>query len=196
MKVLEQVKKFIIPTAKEQEKMKELAEYSLQLVKEQATKFPNVVGVEIGGSYAKGTWLQGKVDLDIFVKLEEDTDEKTFESVGKEIGFGALKKFKPYVRYSDHPYVEADIKGTPVNVVPCYDVQAGQWKSAADRSAFHVELVKTRLSEAQKLEVRLLKKFMKGVGVYGAEIEKEGFSGYRSEEHTSELQSRGHLVCR
>ena len=81
MKVLEQVKKFTIPTAKEQEKMKELAEYSLKLVKEQATKFPNVVGVEIGGSYAKGTWLQGKVDLDLFVKLEEDTDEKTFESV-------------------------------------------------------------------------------------------------------------------
>ncbi|HET6457678.1 MAG TPA: nucleotidyltransferase domain-containing protein, partial [Nitrosopumilaceae archaeon] len=73
MKVLDQVKKFTIPTTKEQESMRELAEYSLQLVKEQAAKFPNVVGVEIGGSYAKGTWLQGEVDLDIFIKLKNDT---------------------------------------------------------------------------------------------------------------------------
>ena len=181
MKVLDQVKKFTIPTAKEQEKMKELAEYSLQLVKEQAAKFPNVVGVEIGGSYAKGTWLQGKVDLDIFVKLKNDTDEKTFESVGKEIGFGALKKFKPYVRYSDHPYVEANVKGTLVNVVPSYDVQAGQWKSAADRSSFHTKFILQSLDQTKKDEVRLLKKFLTAMDIYGAEIAKEGFGGYVAE---------------
>ena len=181
MKVLDQVKKFTIPTAKEQEKMKELAEYSLQLVKEQATKFPNVVGVEIGGSYAKGTWLQGKVDLDIFIKLKNDTDEKTFESIGKKIGFDALKKFKPYVRYSDHPYVEASVKGTLVNVVPCYDVEAGQWKSAADRSSFHTKFILQSLDQTKKDEVRLLKKFLTAMDIYGAEIAKEGFGGYVAE---------------
>jgi len=181
MKVLDQVKKFTIPTAKEQETMKELAEYSLQLVKEQSTKFPNVVGVEIGGSYAKGTWLQGEVDLDIFVKLKKDTDEKTFESVGKKIGFDALKKFKPYVRYSDHPYVEASVKGTLVNVVPCYDVEAGQWKSAADRSSFHTKFILQSLDQTKKDEVRLLKKFLTAMDVYGAEIAKEGFGGYVAE---------------
>jgi tRNA nucleotidyltransferase (CCA-adding enzyme) len=181
MKVLDQVKKFTIPTAKEQEAMKELAEYSLQLVKEQAAKFPNVVGVEIGGSYAKGTWLQGEVDLDIFVKLKKDTDEKTFESVGKKIGFDALKKFKPYVRYSDHPYVEASVKGTLVNVVPCYDVEAGQWKSAADRSSFHTKFILQSLDQTKKDEVRLLKKFLTAMDIYGAEIAKEGFGGYVAE---------------
>jgi tRNA nucleotidyltransferase (CCA-adding enzyme) len=181
MKVLDQVKKFTVPTAKEQETMKELAEYSLQLVKEQATKFPDVIGVEIGGSYAKGTWLQGEVDLDIFVKLKKDTDEKTFESVGKKIGFDALKKFKPYVRYSDHPYVEASVKGTLVNVVPCYDVEAGQWKSAADRSSFHTKFILESLDQAKKDEVRLLKKFLTAMDIYGAEIAKEGFGGYVAE---------------
>jgi tRNA nucleotidyltransferase (CCA-adding enzyme) len=181
MKVLDQVKKFTIPTAKEQEKMKELAEYSLQLVKEQAAKFSNVVGVEVGGSYAKGTWLQGKVDLDIFIKLTNDTDEKTFESTGRKIGFDALKKFKPYVRYSDHPYVEANVKGTLVNVVPCYDVQAGQWKSAADRSSFHTKFILESLDQVKKDEVRLLKKFLTAMEIYGAEIAKEGFGGYVAE---------------
>jgi len=181
MKILDQVKKFTIPTAKEQDTMKRLAELSLQLVKEQATKFPDVVGVELGGSYAKGTWLQGEVDLDIFVKLRKETDEKTFESVGKKIGFDALKKFKPYVRYSDHPYVEASVKGTLVNVVPCYDVEAGQWKSAADRSSFHTKFILESLDQAKKDEVRILKKFLTAMGIYGAEIAKEGFGGYVAE---------------
>jgi len=181
MKVLDQAKKFTMPTPREQETMKRLAEYSLQLVKEQAAKFPDVVGVELGGSYAKGTWLQGDVDLDIFIKLKNETNEKTFESMGKKIGFDALKKFKPYVRYSDHPYVEASVKGTLVNVVPCYDVEAGQWRSAADRSSFHTKFILESLDQTKKDEVRLLKKFLTAMGIYGAEIAKEGFGGYVAE---------------
>ena len=50
-----------------------------------------------------------------------------------------MKKYSPYVRYSEHPYVEAKIKNTKINVVPFYDVKIGEWKSAADRSPFHQE---------------------------------------------------------
>ena len=181
MKVLDQAKKISIPTEKEQEKIKKISESALQLVKEQSAKYPEVIGVELGGSYAKGTWLSGEVDLDIFVKLKKDTDEKRFEVVGKEIGFNSLRKFKPYVRYSEHPYVEAIIDDTRVNVVPCYDVEAGQWKSAADRSSFHTKYILQSLDQSKKDDVRLLKKFLIGIGIYGAEIAKEGFGGYVAE---------------
>jgi tRNA nucleotidyltransferase (CCA-adding enzyme) len=181
MKVLDQAKKLAIPTEKEQEKIKKIADDSLRLVKEQATKFSEVTGVEIGGSYAKGTWLSGEVDLDIFVKLKKETDEKTFETIGKKIGFDSLKKYKPYVRYSEHPYVEAEIDKTRVNVVPCYDVEVGQWKSAADRSSFHTRHILQSFDQSKKDEVRLLKKFLIGTGIYGAEIAKEGFGGYVAE---------------
>ena len=181
MKVLDQARKISIPTEKEQEKVKKISELVLQLVKEQSAKFPQVIGVELGGSYAKGTWLSGEVDLDIFVKLKKETDETTFESVGKTIGFDSLKKFKPYVRYSEHPYVEAEIENTRVNVVPCYDVEPGNWKSAADRSSFHTKFILESLDQSKKDEVRLLKKFLMGVGIYGAEIAKEGFGGYVAE---------------
>jgi tRNA nucleotidyltransferase (CCA-adding enzyme) len=181
MKVLEQARKISIPTEKEQEKIKKISEIALQLVKQHAEKFSEVIGVEIGGSYAKGTWLSGEVDLDIFVKLKKDTDEKTFESVGKTIGFASLKKFKPYVRYSEHPYVEAEIEHTRVNVVPCYDVEVGNWKSAADRSSFHTKFILQSFDQTKKDEVRLLKKFLIGIGIYGAEIAKEGFGGYVAE---------------
>ena len=181
MKVLDQAKKISIPTEREKEKIKKISESALQLVKEQAAKYPEVIGVELGGSYAKGTWLSGEVDLDIFVKLKKDTDEKRFEVVGKEIGFNSLRKFKPYVRYSEHPYVEAIIDDTRVNVVPCYDVEARQWKSAADRSSFHTKYILQSLDQSKKDEVRLLKKFLIGIGIYGAEIAKEGFGGYVAE---------------
>lgn len=181
MKILDQARKISVPTEKEQEKTKKISQLALDLVKEQAARFSEVVGVEIGGSYAKGTWLSGEVDLDIFVKLKKDTDEKTFESIGKSIGFDALKKFKPYVRYSEHPYVEAEIESTRVNVVPCYDVERGDWKSAADRSSFHTKYILESLDQPKKDEVRLLKKFLIGIGIYGAEIAKEGFGGYVAE---------------
>ncbi|MEX1997004.1 MAG: nucleotidyltransferase domain-containing protein, partial [Nitrosopumilaceae archaeon] len=181
MKVLDQARKNSIPTEKEQEKIKKISEFALQLVKEQAAKHPEVIGAELGGSYAKGTWLSGEVDLDIFVKLKRDTDEKKFEIVGKEIGFNSLRKFRPYVRYSEHPYVEAIIEGTRVNVVPCYDVEVGQWKSAADRSSFHTKYILQSFDRSKKDEVRLLKKFLIGIGIYGAEIAKEGFGGYVAE---------------
>lgn len=179
--VLEQARKLSVPTRQEVEKKKELAEFLLKKVRDEAAKHPQVVSVELGGSYAKGTWLRNKMDFDIFVKLKTDTDEKAFEEIGKKIGFDSMKKFKPFVRYSEHPYVEAEIEDTKVNVVPCYNVEKGQWKSAADRSSYHTKFILETFDDVKKNEVRLLKKFLKGVGIYGAEIAKESFGGYVAE---------------
>ncbi|MDE1763051.1 MAG: CCA tRNA nucleotidyltransferase [Thaumarchaeota archaeon] len=180
-RVLEQARKISIPTRQEEEKTRDLADFLLKQVNSEAAKHSQVVTVELGGSYAKGTWLRGQMDFDIFVKLKNDTGEKKFEEIGKKIGFGSMRKFNPHVRYSEHPYVEAEIKGTRVNVVPCYNVEKGQWKSAADRSSFHTKFILETFDDAKKNEVRLLKKFLKGVGIYGAEIAREGFGGYVAE---------------
>ena len=47
------------------------------------TKIKDVV---LGGSYAKGTWLKGDVDIDIFVKMNSSMKEEEFELLGKQIG--------------------------------------------------------------------------------------------------------------
>ncbi|MDE1839384.1 MAG: CCA tRNA nucleotidyltransferase, partial [Thaumarchaeota archaeon] len=179
--VLEQARKISIPTRQEEEKIGTLAENLLNLVKKEIVKYPEITSVELGGSYAKGTWLKDNLDLDIFVKMKKEIDEKRFEEIGRKIGFESMKKFHPYVRYSEHPYVEAVVQDTKVNVVPCYDVEKGQWKSAADRSSFHTKFILEKLDTERKNEVRLLKKFLVGVGIYGAEIAIEGFGGYVSE---------------
>ena len=68
-----------------------------------------------------------------------------------------------------------------INVVPFYDVKSGEWKSSADRSPFHTKFMKKSLTPKMRNEVRILKTFLKSNGIYGAEIAKQGFSGYVSE---------------
>ncbi|QLH09821.1 CCA tRNA nucleotidyltransferase [Candidatus Nitrosotenuis sp. DW1] len=181
MKILKQVEKIVIPNAKLQEHKKSIVDNVLDLVQKQITKYPQVTGIEVGGSYAKGTWLPEKADIDVFIKFQTSVSEKDFANLGKKIGFDALKNFKPYIRYAEHPFVEAKIKDTKVNLVPCYDVEEGKWKSSADRSTFHTKFMKKSLSESMKNEVRVLKRFLMNNDIYGAEIARQGFSGYVAE---------------
>ena len=178
--VIEKARKLSTPTKKQEEKMRKIAEHVMELVKHEVVKYPEIISVELGGSYAKGTWLE-KADFDIFVKIKKETDEKQFEKIGIDVGKSALKKYKPFTRFSDHPYVEARVDDIRVNIVPCYDVEQGQWKSAADRSSFHTRFILETMDVQKKNEVRLLKRFLKGTGIYGAEIAVEGFGGYVSE---------------
>ena len=144
-------------------------------------KYSFVKEVVFGGSFAKGTWLKNETDVDIFMKFSTHIDLEDFENYGKEIGLQSLKDFSPYLRYADHPYVEAYVETVKINVVPCYDVPYGRWRSAADRSPFHTTYVNNTLDDHKKNQVRLLKKFFRSLRIYGAEISKKGFSGYVSE---------------
>lgn len=140
-----------------------------------------ILKVIVGGSFAKGTWLENDTDIDFFVMIEPTVERNEFEELGKSVGFHALKKYSPYLRYSEHPYVEGKVNGIRINVVPCYKVQVNKWKSAADRSPFHTIFMETKLNEFLKSEVRVLKKFLKSIGIYGSQISVSGFSGYVTE---------------
>jgi len=179
--ILNYAKKETTPAKKLQQKKQRIVKKAYDLVRQCIEKHSQVVGFELGGSYAKGTWLPEKADIDIFVKFNKKTPEKNFRNIGTEIGFQSLKKYKPYTRYAEHPFVEAIIDGTRINIVPCYDVNKGEWQSATDRSIYHTKFMSQKLSDSMKGEVRILKKFFLHIGVYGAEIAKEGFSGYVSE---------------
>ena len=176
--ILKKAKEIAIPNDKQRKKVDKIANQVFSLVSNEAEKQKSVVSVHFGGSYAKETWTRGKIDIDIFVKFKKTTTEKNFEKIGRKIGFDSLKKFKQYVRYSEHPFVEANIDDVGVNVVPCYDVKKGEWKSAADRSTFHTEFMSEKLTGLMKDDIRVLKCFLEKNSMYGAEIAKQGFSGY------------------
>lgn len=178
--VLARAEALVQPSLTEEERITSLAKRLLSKTRKAARRFPETRGVILGGSFAKGTWLAAHVDLDIFVKFDPSTTEENFERIGLEVGSIATRGYPRGKKFAQHPYTEATVEGVRVNVVPCYDVGKGMWKSAADRSPFHVEVVE-KISQKSKTQVRLLKTFMNAVGVYGAEIQKEGFSGYVAE---------------
>jgi tRNA nucleotidyltransferase (CCA-adding enzyme) len=169
------------PSRSEERKIATVAQEAKALVDSYVSRLDDVVDVVFGGSFAKGTWLPGHADIDIFVKIKPSVGIDKFERMGRDIGSEALKNFGPKLRYSDHPYVEVIVKKIRVNVVPCYDVEQGKWQSAADRSPFHTQYISNHFDDEKRKQARLLKKFFKSVGIYGAEISTEGFSGYVSE---------------
>ena len=152
--IISKIAKTTVPSNIIQKSKKEIADKVYKLVEKEIQKYSEVVELEFGGSYAKDTWLSKNADIDIFIKFKKSTSEEKLESISKKIGFESLKKYSPYVRYSQHPYVEAKIKDTKINVVPCYDVKSGEWKSAADRSPFHTKFMKKSLTLKMKNEVR------------------------------------------
>jgi len=170
----------VVPDEREVVNARGLADYVLGKVGVASKGFPEIREVILGGSFAKETWLTKGADIDIFLKIDPHVSESRFEKIGLEVGSSALKGYPLGKKYAQHPYTEATVRGVKVNVVPCYDVRKGEWKSAADRSPFHVEVVRG-MSQEQKIQVRLLKRFMIAAGVYGAEIETQGFSGYLAE---------------
>jgi tRNA nucleotidyltransferase (CCA-adding enzyme) len=179
--VMSKVLSLCEPTHGEETRINKVAQEAKAHVERYIAEMDDVVEVVFGGSYAKGTWLPHHADIDIFVKIKPSVAIEKFEEMGIEIGTKALKKYGPKLRYSDHPYVEVFVKKIRVNVVPCYDVKQGSWRSAADRSPFHTQHISSHFDNEKRRQARLLKKFFKSVGIYGAEISTEGFSGYVSE---------------
>jgi tRNA nucleotidyltransferase (CCA-adding enzyme) len=130
------------------------------------------------GSVAKGTYV-GEPDIDLFVLFPESVERKELERVGLRIGQEVLGG---ETRYAEHPYTHGNIGGFEVDLVPCYEVpDASKIRSAVDRTPFHTRFVLANLDERKREQVLLLKQFMKGVGVYGAEARVQGFSGYLTE---------------
>jgi len=131
------------------------------------------------GSYARNTWLKDNLEIDVFILFPEDTPKDELERIGLEIGKAVVDEYE--LRYAAHPYVHGIVEGVEVDIVPCYKLKSAEKiKSAVDRTPFHHEWLKDRI-KGKENDVRLLKKFLKVAGIYGAEYKVKGFSGYLCE---------------
>lgn len=130
------------------------------------------------GSFARDTWLSGEGDIDLFLLFPPSTSRVELERLGLDFA-RSVARGRGIVSYAEHPYVRLVEEGVRVDIVPAMRVEdATQRKTAVDRTPFHQAYVKSRLGPGLTEEVRLLKKFMKGIGAYGAEIKTLGFSGF------------------
>src|SRR5579862_6678712 len=188
--VIEKARAKVTPTRQESEKLDRIAKKVSDLLVQSFQKAKSVLPeIVLGGSYAKGTWLKGSGDIDFYLLYPVSYPREKLESEAIEISKDAVGDYEIQMRFSEHPYVECFVEGTRVNIVPCYKVSKGRWQSAADRSPFHTEYIKSRFDEELRSETRLLKKFVKGTGLYGAEVKTQGLSGYVCEVLTLKFGS-------
>ena len=180
-KVCKSVLRRVTPTKQERSSIEALARKLEKRVASAAKAAKIKAKVRIEGSVAKDTWLSGEPDIDIFMRVATSTPRKSLGDICLIVARKATEGSKQVERFAEHPYLEAFVEGTRVNIVPCYDAEPSHWQSATDRTPYHSDYIKKQMSPRMRSEVRLLKKFMKGIGVYGAEIKTGGFSGYLCE---------------
>ncbi len=176
--------KVIKPTQEENEKVKSLSDKLIAVINKIAKENNIDAKATLVGSVAKGTWLSGKADVDIFIKFPLSISEADLKKCGLDLGHKCIQKMqgKYELRYASHPYITGFIEGFEIDFVPCYIIEsAEELKSAVDRTILHTEYVRANLKEKQKDEVLLLKKFMGSIHTYSAEFKVGGFSGYLCE---------------
>ncbi|MEZ0394360.1 MAG: CCA tRNA nucleotidyltransferase [Desulfurococcaceae archaeon] len=141
------------------------------------------VEVTLQGSVAHDTWLSGDRDLDVFVLFPKDWGLRELKNEGFKIVAEAAQKLgRLELRYAEHPYVRVQVEDVEVDIVPALKADAPtEARSAVDRTPFHTRFLNERLTQEMRDQARLLKKFMKAIGVYGAEVKVRGFSGYAAE---------------
>jgi len=146
---------------------------------------PKDISVEVAGSIAKGTSLRGDRDFDVFLLFSKSYSVMELMTDGLKYAkqvVKAVKADKSEIAYAEHPYLRAWVKGKEIDIVPSYKIaDISERVTAVDRSPLHTRYVNSVLNKEQKDEVRLLKQFLKGAGVYGAEGKIQGFSGYLCE---------------
>jgi tRNA nucleotidyltransferase (CCA-adding enzyme) len=169
----------IEPDEAEREKTTKLAERLSDRLSRKLQELNLEAEVRVEGSFAKDTWLASEKDIDIFVLVPKTSPREVFMNViecAKKLG-GRWQ-----MQYAEHPYLQMRVEGYKIEVVPGFRVDTvGEMASSVDRTPFHTRYVNERADDQLKKGIRLLKKFMAGVGCYGAELKIRGFSGYLCE---------------
>ncbi|MFN7105765.1 MAG: nucleotidyltransferase domain-containing protein, partial [Pyrobaculum sp.] len=179
--ILERAYVLATPAAEEENKLNSVASSVKELLKQWISSQRVPAEVEVLGSAARSTWLPSQRDVDVFIILK-NRDIKPEEVVQGAARYLSEVDIPWATRYAQHPYLTLFLEGYEVDVVPCYEIRPGERPvTAADRSPLHHKFLAGRLTESQKRDVRLLKLFLTAIGVYGAEIKVEGFSGYLTE---------------
>jgi len=178
--VVERVRRRVTPTEAERERLHAAA----RTLRERAEAAIADLDVEadalLVGSTARGTWLAGDRDIDLFVRFPPELDRERLEQYGLRVGHAVLDD--GHEEYAEHPYVKGRYDGFDVDCVPCYDVDsAADIRSAVDRTPFHTAYLAERLDESLAGAVRVSKAFLKGIGAYGSDLRTKGFAGYLAE---------------
>ncbi len=179
--ILKKVVKRITPSKSEIAKVESIINLSKSLLTSQLSKMGINAEVFVGGSIAKGTWIKGDYDVDLFVRFKGYKDEE----IGNLL-VGVVKRAfgRCEIMHGSRNYCKLKFNGCNLEIIPVMKVNSpSDAKNSMDASIFHVNYIKNKISHNPKLadEIRLFKMFAKAHNVYGAETHISGISGYVSE---------------
>ncbi len=130
----------------------------------------------LGGSGAKGTWMKGTHDIDIYVKFSKMKykDKDISEILEKEL----KKKFpRVSILHGSRDYFRIIKNKFTFEIVPIIEVKkANEALNITDISPLHTKWVKKHQELSD--DIRLAKAFCRAQSCYGAESYIRGFSGY------------------
>jgi len=169
----------IRPSDKERQKLNTLAQRIIERINSIGKAGGLNINAILVGSSDRGTWSSGEHDLDIFIMFPPHVERQYLEEKGLYIARKIAQEGDSFEeRYAEHPYIHAVIEGFEIDLVPAFNVEsASEIKSAVDRTPFHNKYVTSKI-KGHEDDVLLLKQFQKGIGVYGSELKRCGFSGY------------------
>ena len=178
MSIESEVLNIIVPPEEECKKVTDTAKKLKSIVEKYLSERNIQAEVKSVGSVAKGTFLDDP-DLDMFILFPEDVPKKELERIGIQAGRDIING---EMMYAEHPYTTGSFEGYEVDLVPCYKHDTTEnLMSAVDRTPFHTDFILKHSDETLRNEMRLMKRFMKGIKAYGAEPNIRGFSGYLCE---------------
>lgn len=161
-----------------------------------------------GSTGVKQTHLKNASDIDLFVYLNPKKYEEILNPIVKNVQKKEKleKLFKDYCRewiipaltdfgcknitlsYAEHPYVSVIYENYEIDVVFAFLLSQENLNklgpiTAVDRTFHHSKFIRDNLSETQRDDVRILKKFFKTHLSYGdrAQTGRGGFIGYAAE---------------
>lgn len=178
-KIKKMVLKKIVPTKKEIEAEKKVSKEIIKKILKTKAKHSKAI---IAGSTARNTHLREDKDIDLFVMFPKKTKKEELEKQAMKIAKKVFPNSPIEIDYGQHPYLKIFYKNHEIELIPSYEISStAELLSSVDRTPFHNSYLEKKLSEKQRNEVRLLKKFLKGIECYGAETKTQGFSGYITE---------------
>jgi len=134
----------------------------------------------LGGSGAKGTWLKGSHDVDIFVMFDYKKYKDKSHVLADLLEKRLKKKFKKLNRlHGSRDYFQIKENGFTFEIVPILKIRkAAEAVNITDISPLHAKWVNKNSNEKLRDGIRLAKAFCKANDLYGAESYIKGFSGY------------------
>ncbi|MFT4963643.1 MAG: tRNA nucleotidyltransferase (CCA-adding enzyme) [Halobacteriales archaeon] len=178
--VVNAVRERVDPDPEERQRLQSAVDALVSNVQSAIQSLPVEADVVQVGSTARGTWIASDRDIDLFVRFPTDLSREALEQFGLQIGHDVLPE--GHEEFAEHPYVTGAYDGFDVDLVPCYAVESGTAiASAVDRTPFHTQYLEDRLTPDLAGDARVLKQFLKGIGIYGSDLRTRGFSGYLTE---------------